>query len=106
MSWCVYLVRCSDSSLYCGVTTQVARRVSQHNGVRTGGAKYTKGRRPVQLVWASAALPRCSALKLEAVIKRMSKGTKEQMVAAEELRQMAAEARMRQRQMRELEAAT
>ena len=52
MSWYVYLVECGDGSLYCGVTTNPERRVDAHNGLRPGGAKYTRSRRPV--VWPPA----------------------------------------------------
>ena len=47
--WCVYLLLCADGTLYCGVTTDVRRRLDEHNGLRAGGAKYTRGRRPVRL---------------------------------------------------------
>ena len=49
--WWVYLVRCSDQTLYSGVTVDLTRRVRQHNGELVGGARYTRGRRPVELVW-------------------------------------------------------
>ena len=45
----VYLVRCADDSLYCGWTTDLKRRIDAHNGHISGGAKYTRGRRPVTL---------------------------------------------------------
>jgi putative endonuclease len=45
--FCVYLLRCSDRSLYCGITSDIKRRMKQHNGELAGGAKYTRARRPV-----------------------------------------------------------
>jgi putative endonuclease len=68
-SWVVYLLRCSDNSLYCGISNDVARRVGTHNAGK--GAKYTKPRRPVELVTTSRAMTRGDALKLEYRIRRL-----------------------------------
>jgi putative endonuclease len=77
-SWQVYLLRCSDNSLYCGTTTDLERRVQEHNqGV---GSRYTKSRLPVQLVWSSDKLNKSEAFREEYRIKRMSKVLKERMV--------------------------
>ena len=77
-SWQVYLLRCSDDSLYCGTTTDLERRVQEHNqGV---GSRYTKSRLPVQLVWSSDGLNKSEAFREEYRIKRMSKVLKERMV--------------------------
>jgi len=78
-SWHVYLLRCSDNSLYCGVTTDLIRRVEEHN-TSIKGAKYTKTRRPVSLVYSQCADGRSEACKLEAKIKKMSKIKKELLV--------------------------
>lgn len=78
MSWCVYLVRCSDASLYCGISTDVRRRVAEHN--RGYGSRYVLARRPVRLVWTRLLSSQSAALKLEAVIKKMPKADKERMV--------------------------
>jgi putative endonuclease len=52
MGWCVYMLRCADSTLYTGVTTDVSRRVAEHNsGIKGKGAKYTAARQPVTLVY-------------------------------------------------------
>ncbi len=72
--WSVYIVRCSDSTLYCGISNNVAKRVSCHNSGR--GAKYTKTRRPVNLVYTEECGTRSSALKREYVIKKMSRKQK------------------------------
>ena len=69
-NWVVYLVRCSDKSLYCGISNDVHRRLKEHNTGR--GAKYTRSRRPVELIDISPELPKGEALKLEYRIKKMS----------------------------------
>jgi len=68
-NWVVYLVRCSDKSLYCGASNDVHRRLKEHNSGR--GAKYTRSRRPVELVDISPDMPKREALKLEYRIKRV-----------------------------------
>jgi putative endonuclease len=70
----VYILRCADGSLYTGVTTDVARRIAQHNS-RTG-AKYTRSRVPVTLVFAKRVRGRGAALKREIEIKKMSRSAK------------------------------
>jgi len=70
--WRVYLVQCRDGSLYCGISTNVPRRVKQHNTSRKG-AKYTRGRRPVTLVAVSRPqLSHGEALQLECKVKAMA----------------------------------
>ena len=77
MSWRVYMLRCFDGSLYCGVTTDIERRLSEHNqGV---GSRYTRTRLPVRLVWQSRELTKSEAFKEEYRIKRLSKAVKEEM---------------------------
>ena len=68
-NWTVYLLRCSDNSLYCGISTDVDRRIATHNAGR--GAKYTKSRRPVELVATSGEMTRGDALKLEYSIRKL-----------------------------------
>ncbi len=72
----VYIVRCADDSLYCGVTTLPARRVRQHNGELSGGGRYTRGRRPVRLVGCRACGDKGTALSLEAKIKKLPRDRK------------------------------
>ena len=67
--WVVYLVRCSDNSLYCGVTNDLDSRLAAHNAGK--GAKYTKSRLPVKLVCVSHGMSKSEAFKLEYRIKRM-----------------------------------
>ena len=68
----VYIVRCCDDSLYTGITTDIARRVEEHN-TSPRAARYTRARRPVQLVYAEKAVSLSSALKREATIKQLSR---------------------------------
>ena len=72
--WFVYLVRCADQTLYCGITTDVDRRMAVHNQGK--GAKYTRSRTPVELLAISGALTRSNALKLEYHIKQLPAGSK------------------------------
>ena len=72
----IYLVRCSDDSLYCGWTTDLKRRIDAHNGHIPGGAKYTRGRRPVTLVYADSFHQKQEAQRREYAIKRMTKTKK------------------------------
>ena len=70
----VYLLRCSDDTLYCGWTTDLEKRVAAHNSGT--GAKYTRSRRPVELVYYEAYESRSEALGWEWRIKRMSREEK------------------------------
>jgi len=72
--WVVYLIRCSDESLYCGITNNLKNRLIAHNSGR--GAKYTRSRRPVELVGASSAMTKSDALKLEYRVKHVPAGSK------------------------------
>ena len=72
----IYLVRCSDDSLYCGWTTDLKRRIDAHNGHIPGGAKYTRGRRPVTLVYSESFHNKQDAQRREYAIKQMTKTKK------------------------------
>lgn len=74
--WSVYLLTCADGTLYCGVTTDVARRIAMHNGELAGGARYTRGRRPVTLTACVGGLSRSEALRLEAKVKKLPRDAK------------------------------
>ena len=65
--WYVYVVRCADGSLYTGVSTDVPARVAAHNSGR--GARYTRSRRPVELVHTETKKTQSTALRREAAIK-------------------------------------
>ncbi|WP_415901828.1 GIY-YIG nuclease family protein [Neptuniibacter sp. QD29_5] len=79
-NWYVYILRCADETLYTGITTDLERRIRQHNGEIVGGAKYTRVRRPVSLFWQEEHLDRSSASKREYEIKRLSRQKKENLV--------------------------
>jgi putative endonuclease len=68
-NWVVYLVRCADNSLYCGITNDLNSRLRDHNSGK--GAKYTRSRRPVELVGVGPQMTKSEALKLEYRIKRL-----------------------------------
>lgn len=78
-AWFVYLMRCNDNSLYCGVTTNLERRLKEHNESEKG-AKYTRARRPVSLVFNQSASCRSEACRLESHIKKMTKTHKETLI--------------------------
>ncbi|MBO1923195.1 GIY-YIG nuclease family protein [Thiomicrorhabdus sp. 6S3-12] len=80
--WSVYLLRCADNSLYCGITNNLSKRLKQHNGELVGGAKYTKSRQPCRLVYSEQALSRSHASQREYQIKRLSKAEKERLMQA------------------------
>ena len=78
--WYVYLAQCRDGSLYSGATTDPARRIAAHNAGR--GAAYTRSRLPITLVYLEPAEDRSTALRREAVIKRMPRMAKLELVAS------------------------
>ena len=67
--WVVYLVRCSENSLYCGISNDIKSRMMEHNSGK--GAKYTRSRRPVELVGISPEMTKSEALKIEYRIKQL-----------------------------------
>lgn len=75
MGYYVYIVRCDDNTLYTGITTELERRVYEHNYTNKG-AKYTRSRRPVELVYFEDALNRSEACRREYEIKKMSRRDK------------------------------
>ncbi len=72
MSYFVYILECSDKSLYTGITTNIEKRLEEHNN-SPKGAKYTKARRPVKLVYSEASEDRSSASKREYAIKKLTR---------------------------------
>ena len=72
--WVVYMVECSDGTIYTGISNDVNKRVLTHN--KGKGAKYTRTRLPVSLKWLSECKNRSEASKLEYYIKRLSRNTK------------------------------
>lgn len=72
--WSVYLLRCGDGTLYCGIATDVAARLAQHQAGK--GAKYTRGRGPLELVFQEFCGDRPKALRRERAIKRLDRAAK------------------------------
>lgn len=79
-NWWVYLLRCNDNSLYAGVTTDIHRRIGEHNNSKLG-AKYTRARRPVSLAYLEEVDSRSAACKREYQIRHLTKPKKEQLVS-------------------------
>jgi putative endonuclease len=76
--WFVYVVRCRDGSLYTGITTDVGARVARHNA--GAGARYTRARRPVQLLYVERRRSQGTALRREAAIKALPRSDKLRLV--------------------------
>lgn len=77
----VYILECSDNSFYTGITTDIDRRIQEHNGdIPTKGARYTRARRPVQMVYQSSFNNRSEASIEEFRIKKLSKKQKQQLI--------------------------
>jgi predicted GIY-YIG superfamily endonuclease len=77
--WFVYVVRCRDGSLYTGISTDVEARVARHNA--GAGARYTRARRPVALLYVERKRSRSTALRREHAIKGLSRAAKLDLVA-------------------------
>ncbi|MDR3320661.1 MAG: GIY-YIG nuclease family protein [Desulfovibrio sp.] len=75
-TWHVYLLQCADGTYYCGVATDIRRRIDQHNGNLPGGAKYTRSRRPVKLLVSRECETKSMAYSLEHVIKSSPRAEK------------------------------
>jgi len=74
--WYIYVLLCADNSLYCGITTNLEKRLKQHNGEIKGGAKYTRSKRPCRFVYIKKAMNRSIASKEEYQFKRLSRKNK------------------------------
>lgn len=81
MSYYTYILKCSDGTYYTGSTSNLDRRIKQHNGLIKGGAKYTRGRRPVVLVYFEDKLTKSSALQKENKLKKLSHNKKKLLVS-------------------------
>jgi putative endonuclease len=75
----LYILECADKTLYTGITTDLARRMAEHNGAKLG-AKYTFARRPVRLVCFQKFKNRSAALKAEARIKKLKRSEKLELI--------------------------
>jgi len=78
MTWYVYIILCTDSTLYTGITTDINKRWSQHCQLK--GAKYFRGRKPQNYVYIETGHDRSSASKRESVIKKMKRTDKFQLI--------------------------
>lgn len=77
--WHLYILRCGDGTLYTGITTDVEKRLQQHRSGR--GAKYTRGRSPLTLVYREVCGSHSDALKRECVVKGMTRLQKEKLAS-------------------------
>lgn len=77
-NWYVYILRCKDDSLYTGITRNVDKRLAMHN--RGTGAKYTRGRGPVELVYTQACPDKSAALRRELEIKALPRQKKLELI--------------------------
>ena len=86
----VYVLRCADDSLYTGYATDLVKRLAEHNGevsiasARSAGAKYTRGRRPVELVYQEKFKNRSEATQREYAIKQLSRSEKLQLIQSKQ----------------------
>ena len=79
--WYLYILRCKDDTLYTGITTDVEKRLEAHRAGR--GAKYTRGRTPLELVYRETCGSHSDALKRELEIKKLSRAEKQKLIAAD-----------------------
>ena len=78
--WFVYLVKCGDGTLYCGITNDLEKRIAAHNCGK--GARYTRTRGPVVVVWTRRCNSRSKALQIEFATKQLSKAQKLKLIAS------------------------
>ena len=81
--WYLYILRCKDNTLYTGITTDVEKRLVAHCSGK--GAKYTRGRAPLELVYQESCGSHSNALKREAEIKKLPRTAKEMLVKTREI---------------------
>jgi len=84
VEWWVYLLKCRDGTLYTGITTDVERRLAQHNAGTA--SKYTRSRRPVSVVYREPAKGHGTALRRELAIKKLSRAAKDVLVLSQRRR--------------------
>lgn len=80
--WFVYLIQCGNGSLYCGITTDVSRRFSEHQSQGPKSARYLRGKLPLKLVYQAEASDRSAATKEELRIKKLSRKEKLALIKA------------------------
>ena len=79
-AWYVYILKCADGSLYAGITTNLSRRLEEHNRDNGMGARYTRVRRPVKLVYHESCASRSEAARREIAIKRLRRSKKQALI--------------------------
>jgi predicted GIY-YIG superfamily endonuclease len=79
MPWSIYIIQCRDGSLYTGITTDISRRIKEHNAKK--GAFYTQNKTPVELVYQEAMPDQSQARKREAAIKKLTRQQKLKLIA-------------------------
>ena len=85
--WWVYILLCKDGTLYTGVTTNLERRLSQHNAGTA--SKYTRSRRPVTMIYRERAKSHGAALRRELAIKKLTRDAKDTLIATQRTRKRA-----------------
>ena len=88
--WYVYLLRCADGTFYTGITTDVTRRLAEHNTSDRLGARYTRSRRPLELAYFEGVDSRSAAAQREAAIRKLGRAGKERLIQARALPVVAA----------------
>jgi putative endonuclease len=83
--WHVYMIRCGDGALYTGIATDVSRRLAEHREGKSKGARYLRGRGPLQLVLEKVIGDRGLALRVEARIKGLPRAAKQRLIRREEI---------------------
>ena len=83
MAWYVYMLRCGDGTLYTGMTDDVQRRLDAHRAGK--GAKYTRGRGPLELAYTEEQPDKSTALRRECAIKRLRREEKERLIQEKEI---------------------
>lgn len=81
--WCLYIVKCTDGSLYTGITLDIVRRLKEHENSTGKGSKYLRGRGPLELVFSYQFESRNIALREEARLKKWPRRKKEQLIKGE-----------------------
>lgn len=79
--WCLYLIRCRNGTLYAGISTDVTRRLAEHQAGAPKGARYLRGKGPLQLVYQAAVGDRSMATKIEIWVKTLPRSVKEELIA-------------------------
>ena len=81
MSWSLYIIQCQDGSLYTGITTDISRRIKEHNAKK--GAFYTQNKTPVKLVYQEEMANQSQARRREAEIKKLTRKQKLELIGIE-----------------------